>query len=60
LKYFIERAKRRLASPNSNGAFTCRVRVKDAILALRDADVIRLAKDIHKIEDITIDTAEGS
>jgi len=45
-------------SLNTNEAFTCRVWVKDAILALHNAGVIRLAKAIETIEQTAIATAE--
>ncbi|KAF2469554.1 uncharacterized protein BDR25DRAFT_315166 [Lindgomyces ingoldianus] len=47
-------------SPNTQEAFTCRVWVKDALLALHNAGVIRLTKAIATIEEEAIMQAEGN
>ncbi|KAF2446906.1 hypothetical protein P171DRAFT_482973 [Karstenula rhodostoma CBS 690.94] len=47
-------------SLNTREAFTCRVWVKDAILALHNAGVIRLTKAIETIEQTALETAEGN
>lgn len=47
-------------SLNTKEEFTCRVWVKDAILALHNAGVIRLAKAIETIEQAALETAEGN
>lgn len=45
-------------SPNTQEAFTCRVWVKDALLALHNASVIRLLQAIATIEQEAIRTEE--
>jgi hypothetical protein len=47
-------------SLNTNEAFTCRVWVKDAILVLHNAGVIRLAEAIETIEKTAIEEAEDN
>jgi len=46
-------------SPNTHEAFTCRVWVKDALLALHNAGVIRLTKAIATIEEKAVEQAES-
>ncbi|KAF2786916.1 hypothetical protein K505DRAFT_330021 [Melanomma pulvis-pyrius CBS 109.77] len=45
-------------SPNTGEAFTCRVWVEDALLALHNAGVISLTQAITTIEQRAIETAE--
>ena len=45
-------------SPNTQEAFSCRVWVKDALLALHNAGVFRLTKAISAIEKEAIEKAE--
>lgn len=47
-------------SVNTQDSFSCWFRVKDAFLALHNADVIRISQDIEKIEQEAINKAENN
>ncbi|KAI9710956.1 MAG: hypothetical protein M1820_002393 [Bogoriella megaspora] len=47
-------------SPNTREAFTCRVWVKDALLALHNARLIHLTEDISNIEQAAVEKAESN
>ncbi|KAI5777812.1 hypothetical protein EDC01DRAFT_635480 [Geopyxis carbonaria] len=46
-------------SPNTNEAFGCRVWVKDALVALDKAGVVRLTKSVQEIEEAACRRADG-
>jgi len=47
-------------SPNTQETFTCRVWVKDALVALHKAGVIQLTKAISTIEQMAVQRAESN